>query len=111
MAVPHTISTHVLDTDTGRPAANLPVRLSRIHSDGSTTAAGAGLTNTDGRIPRLLDGALEVGAYRLTFEVSDYQPEWFFRAVSLEVSIDDASRSYHVPLLLAPYGISSYRGS
>ena len=111
MAVPHTISTHVLDTETGRPAEGLPVRLSRIRADGGTAPAGAGRTNADGRIPQLLQGDLEVGSYRLTFEVHEYQPLCFFREVSLEVAVDDASRSYHVPLLLAPYGVSSYRGS
>ena len=51
------------------------------------------------------------GNYRLTFEVRDYRPTAFFAEVSLDVVVDDIARSYHVPLLLAPYGISSYRGS
>ncbi len=109
--MPHTISTHVLDTEAGQPAAGVPVRLSRILADGATVAAGAGRTDADGRIRELLEGDLVAGNYRLTFEVHAYRPRCFFREVSLEVSIEDASRSYHVPLLVAPYSISSYRGS
>ncbi len=109
--MPHTISTHVLDTETGQPAAGVPVRLSRILADGATVPAGSGHTDADGRIRELLEGDLETGNYRLTFEVHAYRPRCFFREVSLEVSVEDASRSYHVPLLVAPYSISSYRGS
>jgi hydroxyisourate hydrolase len=111
MAMPHTISTHVLDTETGRPAVGLPVRLSRVLSDGVMVPAGRGRTDADGRIRELLEGELVAGNYRLTFEVHAYRPQHFFREVRLEVSISDVSRSYHVPLLVAPYGISSYRGS
>jgi 5-hydroxyisourate hydrolase len=109
--VAHTISTHVLDTETGRPAAGLPVRLVRVLSDGATRPAGAGRTDADGRISTLLDGTLEAGTYRIIFEVDEYRPQCFFREVSLEIAITDVGRSYHVPLLVAPYGISSYRGS
>ena len=105
------LSTHVLDTETGQPAAGVPVRLSRLLADGATVPAGAGHTDADGRIRELLEGDLAAGVYRLTFEVHEYRPGCFFREVSLEISIDDVSRSYHVPLLVAPYSISSYRGS
>ena len=107
----HTISTHVLDTETGRPAAGVPVRLSRVLADGAVRPAGSGRTNDDGRIATLLDGELTAGVYRLTFEVHAYRAQCFFREVMLEVAITDTGRSYHVPLLVAPYGISSYRGS
>jgi 5-hydroxyisourate hydrolase len=110
-AVPHTISTHVLDTESGQPAAGVPVYLARILDDGTVETAGAGHTDADGRIATLLDGALVAGVYRLTFEVREYRPAAFFAEVSLDVVVDDIGRSYHVPLLLAPYGISSYRGS
>lgn len=106
-----TISTHVLDTETGKPAAGVPVRLSRVLSDGAIIRAGGGRTDEDGRIAALLDGDLEPGAYRLTFDVHEYRAQCFFREVTLEVAISDTSRSYHVPLLVAPYSISSYRGS
>ena len=107
----HTISTHVLDTETGQPAAGVPVRLARVLADGAHVPAGSGRTDADGRIRALLDGDLVAGIYRLTFEVHVYRPQCFFREVALEVSLDDVARSYHVPLLVAPYGISSYRGS
>lgn len=107
----HTISTHVLDTETGKPAKGVPVRLSRILADGDVRPAGSGRTDEDGRIQALLDGELHTGTYRLTFDVDEYRPQCFFRQVTLEMNIDDANRSYHVPLLVAPYGISSYRGS
>jgi 5-hydroxyisourate hydrolase len=109
--VAHTISTHVLDTESGQPAAGVPVRLVRVLSDGALRPAGSGRTDADGRISSLLEGALEAGIYRLVFEVHVYRPQCFFREVSLEVAINDVARSYHVPLLVAPYGVSSYRGS
>ena len=107
----NTISTHVLDTETGQPATDVPVRLGRVLSDGAVVPAGSGRTDSDGRIAALLDGDLVAGVYRLTFEVHEYRAQCFFREVTLEMSINDVSRSYHVPLLVAPYGVSSYRGS
>jgi len=104
-----TISTHVLDTGAGRPAAGIRVSLVRLVDDGAEVPVGEGKTDLDGRIGRLLDGPLTPGDYRLTFHVGDASP--FFRRVDLELRIDNADRSYHVPLLLAPYGVSSYRGS
>lgn len=106
-----TVSTHVLDTETGRPAQGVPIRLSRILADGASLPAGSGRTDADGRIARLLEGELETGNYRLVFEVHKYRAQCFFREVTLEFHVDDTSRSYHVPLLVAPYGVSSYRGS
>jgi 5-hydroxyisourate hydrolase len=106
-----TISTHVLDTETGQPAAGVPVRVGRVLADGAVVAAGSGTTDADGRIFALLDGELVAGVYRITFEVHQYRARCFYREVSLEVNIEDTSRSYHVPLLVAPFGVSSYRGS
>lgn len=104
-----TISTHVLDTGTGAPAPGVPVRLWRVGADGTETVAGEGLTDADGRIRDLLgDGRLETGAYRLEFGLSDGS---FFTGLSVDLRIDDATRSYHVPLLRAPFGLSTYRGS
>ena len=103
-----TISTHVLDTDLGRPAAGIGVRLERL--DGAAvTVAGEGRTDADGRIASLLSGALVPGTYRLTFDLT--QRGTFFRSVSLDLQVEDTSRSYHVPLLLAPFAMTSYRGS
>ncbi len=103
-----TISTHVLDTDLGRPAAGIGVRLDRM--DGADAAlAGEGRTDADGRIATLLSGALTAGTYRLTFDLTERGT--FFRSVSLELQVEDTSRSCHVPLLLAPFAVTSYRGS
>jgi len=105
------ISTHVLDTETGQPAVGVPVRIGRVLADGAIVPAGSGRTDVDGRIRRLLEGSLQAGVYRITFEVHEYRPQCFFREVVLEINVSDVGRSYHVPLLVAPYGISSYRGS
>ena len=103
-----TISTHVLDTGAGRPGAGVRVRLWRIEAP-SAEDAGGGVTDVDGRIADLLDGqALRAGRYRLEFELGEGR---FFEAVTLDVRIDDVTRSHHVPLLVAPFGVSSYRGS
>src|SRR5262245_38072414 len=104
-----TISTHVLDTGAGVPAAGIRVTLARLADDGAEVPAGEGVTDTDGRVPGLLAGPLVAGDHVLTFHLDDASP--FFRRVRLELRIEDPGRSYHVPLLLAPYGISSYRGS
>ena len=106
-----TISTHVLDTETGQPARGVPIRLGRVLADGAVLPSGSGRTDDDGRILRLLDADLQAGIYRLVFEVHEYRTQSFFREITLEFNVDDVSRSYHVPLLVAPYGVSSYRGS
>jgi 5-hydroxyisourate hydrolase len=105
-----TISTHVLDTELGQAAANVPVRLYRMVADGALVPAGDGRTDLDGRIPRLLAGALTPGIFRLTFELHEYR-RGFFREVTLEFHVEDATRSYHLPLLVAGHGVTSYRGS
>ena len=107
----HTISTHVLDTDNGQPAKGVPVRVGRVLADGAVIAVGRGRTDADGRIAKLLEEALVPGIYRITFEVHEYRPQCFFREVVLDINVTDTDRSYHVPLLVAPFGIISYRGS
>jgi 5-hydroxyisourate hydrolase len=103
-----TISTHVLDTDLGQPARGIGVRLERLDGAAATVVGEAG-TDADGRIASLVPATLEAGTYRLTFDLTGRSP--FFRSVALELRVEDASRSYHVPLLLAPFSITSYRGS
>jgi 5-hydroxyisourate hydrolase len=99
-----TISTHVLDTQRGLPAAGVRVDL-YLGAD----VVGSGTTDADGRIADLSGGRpLGPGRYRLVF--SD-PPSRFFRRVELEVELDDAGRHYHVPLLVSPYSCTSYRGS
>ena len=111
MSADHTISTHVLDTDNGRPARGVPVRVGRVLADGAVVPVGRGRTDEDGRIASLLDEPLVRGIYRITFEVHEYRPQCFFREVVFDINVTDHERSYHVPLLVAPYGVSSYRGS
>jgi 5-hydroxyisourate hydrolase len=92
------LSTHVLDTALGRPAAGVRVELAR---DGAPIASAE--TDADGRAN--LADALEPGTYRLAFA----PPSPFFTRVELEIVLDDGH--YHVPLLISPYGCASYRGS
>jgi 5-hydroxyisourate hydrolase len=104
------ISTHALDTERGVPAAGVSVRLEHVLADGAVVDAGHGVTDDDGRIRRLSRDELVPGAYRLTFDLHRYS-EGFFRTIVLEIHVDDASRSYHVPVLIAPFSITTYRGS
>jgi len=93
------VSTHVLDTASGRPAHGVRVELRR---GGEVVASGA--TDDDGRVPELAAG-LDAGDYTLVF----HPPSPFFRRVELVVALEQGH--YHVPLLVSPYGCSSYRGS
>jgi len=103
-----TISTHVLDVGSGRPSAGIMVRLVRL-IDGVEVEVGKDGTDHDGRIGDLLAGkALEAGDYRVRFDVDD---GGFFRAATIDFRVTDTSRSYHVPLIRAPYSLSTYRGS
>lgn len=105
-----TISTHVLDTGSGQPVSGVPVRLWRTASGGGTdSVVGEAITDADGRVRDLLDGGrLETGAYRLEFGLDE---GGFFTGLSVDLRIDDPGRSYHVPLLRAAFGLSTYRGS
>ena len=93
------ISTHVLDTSTGKPAGGVKVELFR-----GAGPVSSGETNADGRIESLA-GGLEPGRYSLIF----HPPSPFFTRVELDVEL--AEGHYHVPLLVSPYGCASYRGS
>ena len=116
-----TISTHVLDTERGMPAAGVHVTLYRIADDGRPLRLTQALTDTDGRVADLLDRPLTAGDYRLEFaltqEPDDAAPgappqrDSFFRRLTVDLRVTDTSRSYHVPLLLAPYSMTTYRGS
>ena len=106
------LSTHILDTTTGRPAAGVPVELQR---DGRTIASG--VTDADGRI-RELAADLDPGIYRLIFDTRAYpgrpasggaDETSFFSRVALDIEI--AAVRTHIPLLLSRYGVTSYRGS
>jgi 5-hydroxyisourate hydrolase len=110
------ITTHVLDTARGAPAAGIAVTLEREASPGGWTALGSGVTDGDGRLRTLAaPGSLVEGAYRLTFDVDGYFRAHgvaaFWRRVAIEFVVRDASAHHHVPLLVSPFGYSTYRGS
>jgi 5-hydroxyisourate hydrolase len=104
-----TISTHVLDTARGRPAAGVKVSLYRLVEDGRPVRLTQSITDSVGRIADLLERPLQAGDYRLRFDAADDAA--FFRTMALDFRVTDASRSYHVPLLLAPFSMTAYRGS
>ncbi len=110
-----TITTHILDTSIGRPASGVTIILARAGGGGWHTA-GRGTTDLDGRCKTLLKekGALRRGVYRLTFGVASYfkrtRQTAFYPSVSIIFTVRD-SRHHHVPLLLSPWGYSTYRGS
>ena len=111
------ITTHVLDTSRGRPAGGVPVRLELETAGGSWEQIGKGSTDPDGRASDLLAPgfALRSGVYRLVFDTESYfaaqKIEGFYREVSIVFTIRDPAHHYHVPLLLSPFGYSTYRGS
>ena len=106
-----TISTHVLDTERGAPAQGVHVTLYRLDvGPGGPIRMTQALTDGDGRIRDLLERPLVAGDYRLEFDVA-HEDASFFTRVSVDVRITDTKRSYHIPLLLAPYSMTTYRGS
>jgi 5-hydroxyisourate hydrolase len=110
-----TISTHVLDTTRGEPAAGVSVSLWRLEGSQRAEPQGAGETDADGRIGDLLDAPLVAGVYRLTFDVAGYFKKRgetaFLGRVTLDFEVADTKRRYHIPLLVSPYSCVSYRGS
>ena len=110
------ITTHVLDTAKGRPAAGVPVVLERAEPGGqgaSFVEVGRGATDADGRCKTLTpDGALTAGTWRLRFDVRAYLgADAFFPHVEISFVVVDPSQHFHVPLLLSPFSYSTYRGS
>ena len=105
-----TISTHVLDTERGVPAAAVHVTLYRVDIGEAPIRMTQALTDADGRIRDLLERPLQAGDYRLEFDVA-HEDGTFFTKIAVDVRIEDTTRSYHVPLLLAPYSMTTYRGS
>jgi 5-hydroxyisourate hydrolase len=110
------ITTHVLDTSKGRPASGIHILLEKLNPDGSTEILGKGETNMDGRLQGLLHDNVKLnpGAYRLIFETGAYFKSMgitaFYPSVTIIFETTDHSH-YHVPLLLNPFGYSTYRGS
>jgi 5-hydroxyisourate hydrolase len=111
-----TISTHVLDTARGRPADGVRVRLEAA-TGGGWNLVGATSTNGDGRAPDLLDAdaQIEPGVYRLIFDTGAWFAErgvpHFHPHVTVAFEVTEHDDHYHVPLLLSPFGYSTYRGS
>jgi 5-hydroxyisourate hydrolase len=111
------ITTHVLDTAAGRPAAGVPVTLESRGEGGDWHALGRGATDADGRLRDLLpdDFDFKEGEYRLTFDTASYFAprgvESFYAQVVVSFVVRDAGAHYHVPLLLSPFGYTTYRGS
>jgi hydroxyisourate hydrolase len=105
-----TISTHVLDTERGLPAEGIRVILYRLDVGKNPIRMTQALTDGDGRVRDLLERPLVAGDYRLEFDLTrDDAP--FFTKVAVDLHVEDTKRSYHVPLLLAPYSMTTYRGS
>ena len=108
------ITTHVLDTARGKPAVGIPVSL-HLHLDTNWRELARGTTNQEGRITDLLrESKLQAGRYRLTFETGEYLSSTgkpFFPEIEIIFEIHDPAQHYHIPLLLSPYGYSTYRGS
>lgn len=113
MTVSH-VTTHILDTSTGKPAADVPVRLLAREND-EWAELGRNRTDSDGRIKNLGPEVLDPGTYRLEFATAGYfasrDTETFFPEVVLTFTVDKAEAHYHIPLLLSPFSFSSYRGS
>jgi 5-hydroxyisourate hydrolase len=110
------ITTHVLDTALGRPASGVGVRLERLGQGGETSLLAQGVTDEDGRITDLLSpGSLRPAVYRITFEIAAYfratGQRGFYPEAAVVFEVEDTGSHYHVPLLLSPFGYSTYRGS
>jgi len=106
------VSTHVLDTSRGVPAAGIAVRLER---EGGDELLASGTTDDDGRVGQLGPAGLAVGNYRLVFDTRGYfdrlQTPAFFPEVVVVFRVGDPNEHYHVPVLLSPFAFSTYRGS
>jgi len=111
------ITTHVLDLALGKPAAGVAVALEMRVSDDHWQALGRGKTDADGRLSTLLPAShpLAAGVYRLVFDPAPYYRtvgrKCFFPTVPIVFTVEDPSERFHVPLLISPYGYSTYRGS
>jgi 5-hydroxyisourate hydrolase len=110
------LSTHILDTALGRPAAGVVIWLYKV-SGNSHKKIAEFVTNADGRTdaPILPEGKFATGEYELVFHAGDYlratgQPDTFLNQIPLRFTMSEAAH-YHVPLLLSPFGYSTYRGS
>ena len=109
------ISTHLLDTQAGRPAVGIPVGLDAVAEDGTARRVGGGTTDDDGRVGSLSESALPTGHYRLVFDTADYfagvHGALFYPRITIDVYLDGARGHYHVPVLASLYSYTTYLGS
>lgn len=110
------ITTHVLDTAAGCPGRGIAIELERADGRGGWQPVGAGATDGDGRLRTLTPaGPVEPGTYRIRFQTGAYfaalGTAGFFPVVEIQFTVADGAQHYHVPLLLSPFGFSTYRGS
>jgi len=103
-----TISTHVLDTSIGQPAAYI-----QVHLFSGDRKIASGVTNADGRCPSLVPSGVSLtpGVYRIVFDTGERFPNGFYPEVNITFTVRDLSAHYHVPLLISPFGFTTYRGS
>lgn len=108
------VSTHILDTTRGRPASGVRVSL-EVEEAGSWKLLGEGTTNSDGRVSPLMAESPAPGTYRIRFFVGAYfdaqNIKAFYPEVSISFLVAEAGQHFHVPLLLNPFGFTTYRGS
>lgn len=110
------VTTHILDTSLGEPASNVEVQL-YSYSNNEWNELGQGKTDSDGRVTNLIDSdqSLEAGEYKLRFEIASHyssnNTESFYPFIDIVFKISAGGQHYHVPLLLNPFGYSTYRGS
>ena len=109
------ITTHVLDTSVGRPAGGVPVLLEVLDGD-DWRQVGSGSTDRDGRLADLLPADhVRVASYRMRFDTAAYfgarGVEGFYPEIAIRFEVTDAGAHHHLPLLLSPFGYSTYRGS
>lgn len=111
------ITTHVLDTSIGQPAQDVEVHLEHLDGRGSWRSVGRGRTDADGRLRSLVPAGNDpiAGSCRLTFETGTYfrdrSLDSFYPRVVVEFTVREAGSHHHVPLLISPFGYSTYRGS
>ena len=112
-----TISTHILDTSRGRPAPDVAVRLEILNAGEGWSPLSEGVTDIDGRIKEFIlnDPQVGPGTFRLVFSIGRYfeslKEQSFYPEVTVTFLVDSGTEHYHVPLLISPFGYSTYRGS
>lgn len=111
------ITTHVLNTTKGRPASGIKVELYKMNESNKWDKLGAGTTDADGRINDLIskETVISPGTYRMTFDVGSYfqtqNIDSFYTSIPIAFTINNPDQHFHIPLLLSPFGYSTYKGS